>query len=797
MTLLNQILGPRTLLVMFILFFSSNALLAQESYTIVGIVHDSESETSVPYATIVTKSISENKVLSGVISNDDGTFTITSKSAEVYIEISFMGYRPKAIRDLKFVGKNCNVGTVSLVSDIENIGEVVVRAEKSSVEFRLDKKVFNVGQDIVSSGASATDVLNNVPSVNVDIEGNVSLRGNSGVQILINGKPSVLSEEGSNALASITADMIESVEVITNPSAKYEAGGTAGIINIVLKKEEKKGLNGSLTLNTGIPENHSVGVSLNYRTEKFNFFTQMGAGYRSLPRQSESITNNLATGDKIESQGTQYRNEWFHNITLGTDYYINKLNVITLSGNFAYEIEDQPSATNFSLTDSVGSFISEWQRTEMTSATNPKYQYDLQYKREFKNNKKHVFLMSTLGKFFGKELSSEFSNRALSGTEVNPNQQTNTNFYQADYTLKMDYTRPLNKKVTYEGGGMYQMNDVGNDYAVYDWVASQWIADSGYSNNFRYDQKVLGAYSTTSYEGKKWSLKLGLRLENTDLTTRLLNTNQVNDQNYTNLFPSAHSSFKVSKYFSVQAGYSKRIYRPRLWDLNPFFNIRNNYSIRTGNPNLQPEYANSYEFTAIWVLKKFYINGSIYYLHKTDLIERVSTAIDNVSYTTPMNIGTMGKTGLEFNMKYDPSKWFSARTDFNFGFFDRKGNFNGQDFNFSNSQWSSKLNMKFKLPKKFDLETTANYQSNYQTVQGTQSGFIYFNAGIRKKIKKGKFVINANIRDLFASRIRENTIYQGDYYIYNYSRRGRFLTLGVSYSFGKGEAMTYSGRHHH
>src|SRR5690606_37330098 len=203
-------------------------------------------------------------------------------------------------------------------------------AEKSNVEFKLDKRVFNVGQDIASSGMGALDVLNNVPSVNVDLEGAITLRGNSGVQILINGKPSVLADEQSNALGTLTADMIESIEVITNPSAKYEAEGTSGIINIILKKEEKKGLNGSASINTGLPHNHSIGVSLNQRTEKFNFFTQFGAGYRSLPDYDKSINRNLADNTMVKSDGTSYRNEKFYNITLGADYYLNDLNIITL-----------------------------------------------------------------------------------------------------------------------------------------------------------------------------------------------------------------------------------------------------------------------------------------------------------------------------------------------------------------------------------------------------------------------------------------------------------------------------------
>ncbi len=214
-------------------------------------------------------------------------------------------------------------GWSDLQENMQQLPEVEVVGDVSRTRFELDKRVFTVGEDLSSTGASALEVLNNVPSVNVSIEGVVSLRGSAGVQILIDGKPSILADGQSNALGTITADMIESVEVITNPSAKYDAAGTAGILNIVLKKEEQKGLNGSVSVNTGWPENHSVGVSLNRRTQKFNLFTQMGIGYRSLPRYEESINADRLGGSTIQSEGTSYRNETFYNITLGTDYHIN------------------------------------------------------------------------------------------------------------------------------------------------------------------------------------------------------------------------------------------------------------------------------------------------------------------------------------------------------------------------------------------------------------------------------------------------------------------------------------------
>ena len=772
-------------------------VLAQAPIEITGSVVESVSKDPVPYASVVVRTLSEDKVITGTTTGEDGTFLLRVNHQDFWLEISFMGFETLRIDSLSIRNGNMNLGVISLKENTQRLNEVEVSAERSRVEFKLDKRVFNVGQDIASTGVGALDVLNKVPSVNVDIEGQVTLRGNSGVQILINGKPSVLSDDGSNLLSTLTADMIERIEVITNPSAKYEAEGSSGIINIVLKKEEKKGFNGSISANTGIPANHSIGVSLNRRTENFNFFTQLGGGYRSLPRYGESTNLDLVDSTEVKSEGIEYRNEKFFNITLGTDYHINDLNVITLAGSFAFEDEQQPSETDFWIRDSEDQLISQYRRKETTTAGNPKYQYDLQYKKEFADHEDHTLQFSTLGSFFGKSQSSEFVNIPLEGILLDPDQRTETDFYQRDFIFKLDYVQPFSDRWTIEAGAQYEINDVGNDYAVYNEDGNgNFRVDSNLTNNFEYDQEVLGVYATGAFEGDHWGLKLGARVENTFLNTYLVTTDEANQQNYANLFPSAHTTYKFSPRFSLQAGYSRRIYRPRLWDLNPFFNIRNNYNIRRGNPDLLPEFADSYELTAVLLFEKASLNASVYNLYTTDVIERVSFLENNVNITMPVNIGTRNQTGLELNGKYTPNDWFTINGDFNYGVFIRNGDFGDQNFDFTGDQWFVKMTTRFKLPASFEVELTGDYQSSYLTVQGEVSGFAFADIGIRKKLWKGKAVINLGVRDIFASRIRENIISQPTYYLYDFSQRGRFVTLGVSYSFGKGEAMTYSGRRH-
>ncbi len=763
-----------------------------DNYRILGEVIEAASGQSIDYATIVVSNKTSGKVLTGTTTEDGGKFELTTKTPNIAVEVSFIGYSTVIIDNILFDGKTADLGKIKIGEDAQTLDEVVVTAAKSTTEFKLDKRVFNVGTELSSTGASALEVLNNVPSVNVNIEGQVSLRGSSGVQILINGKPSILSDEASNALGTITADMIEKVEVITNPSAKYEAEGTAGIINIVLKKNEKRGLNGSISLNSGVPHNHSVGLSLNRRTEKFNLFTQLGVGYRELPRDNENINEDRVRNTELTSIGEEFRNETFYNFILGSDYYINPQNVITLSGSFAYEVEDQPSETSFSLL-SDGNVEREWTRREVTEATNPKFQYELQYKRDFKDNKDHQLLFSAIGRFFGKDQSSSFTNEFTQGDNNLSDQITETEFKEGKYTFNLDYTKPFDKSWTLETGSQYLINNVSNDFAVSNKVGGEFVIDPGLTNLFEYDQKVLGIYTTGSYEGKVWGLKIGVRAENTDLSTLLVNTNKDNNQNFTNFFPSAHTSYKLSEAISFQAGYSRRIYRPRLWDLNPFFNIRNNFSVRVGNPDLFPEFTDSYEVGSIFIFSDVSLNVNVYHRYTTDKIERISTFENNINTFRPENVGTNKATGLEANFKYSPSRKLTINGDANYNIFKREGTFNDQIFDFSADQWSGKLTTKYKVSKAVDVEVTGRHESRRQTIQGTIAANTFADFGFRYKILNGRGVFNMSVRDVFASRIRQNTVDQDEFYLYSRSQRGRFVTFGFSYGFGKGEAMQFSG----
>jgi outer membrane receptor protein involved in Fe transport len=761
-----------------------------------GIVLDKDSNQPIEYATVLIADNNTLKPIKGTITDSNGNFTLETTAANFYIEISFIGYKKSLFNKPNKTTAVIDLKTIYLEPDLESLSEITIIAEKSTTEFRLDKRIFNVGSDLASSGASALEVLNNVPSVNVDIEGKISLRGSQGVQILINGKPSVLaSGDGNNALGTITAEMIEKVEVITNPSAKYDAEGTSGILNIILKKDQKKGLNGSVSLNIGYPDTQSFGLSINRRTEKLNIFSQIGLGKRTFPNNYEASNNNVLNNIILQNKGYSEMHEKFYNFLLGSDFFLNKNNVITLSVNYAFEKEDTPGINNYSRFDNNGNLTDQWERTEFTLADNPKWQYEFQYKKDFEDHKNHDLLFSAMGSSFSKDSESDFVDTVTLGTNEEDSQEKNlTDYGRVEYTFKLDYTRPFSEAYTLETGAQYFIQDVFNDYEVLNLINDLWVSDPNLTNIFDYNQNVFGVYATTSYEGEDWGIKLGLRIENTDLKTLLETTNEARNQNFSNLFPSVHTSYKISESLSLQAGYSKRINRPGLRDLNPFSVIRDNFNISQGNPELDPEFTDSYEITSIMKIGDVSLNFGIYYRYTTDVIEETITYASNVSTRMPMNIGTNNTTGIEFNGKYSPAKWATFSADANFNFFKRKGDFQGTSFDFTGDLWSSKLNSKFKLSADIDFEVIGNYRSPFKGVLENRGEEIYADAGLRKKIFKGKVIVNLSVQDVFASRKFISSTTQPNFILNRTSARGRFITLGLSYGFGKGEAMEFSGQ---
>ncbi|MFA8298740.1 MAG: TonB-dependent receptor domain-containing protein [Hyphomicrobiales bacterium] len=751
-----------------------------------GKVIDASNNQPLEYAT-VSLFTEEDKLITGAITKEDGSFELKSNNNEFYVKVNFLGYKTSFVRDIHINKGIADLKVIKVSPDQNLLNEVTIVAEKSQTVFKLDKRVFNVGKDLSSAGGSALDVLNNVPSVDVNIEGTVSLRGNSNVQILINGKPSVLTSNSSNALGTITSDMIERVEVITNPSAKYDAEGTTGILNIILKKNERKGLNGSVTLNTGYPNNHSVGLSLNRRTEKFNLFSQLGVGKRTFLRKSEGYQ--LNNGTLIyDYKGDSEKNEMFYNILLGADYHINKYNVLTLSGHYAYEFEDEPNSIEYMFPTAT-----DFTRKEESEATNPKWEYDLQYKKSFKRNKDQSLLVSAKGSFFGKDKNSVYTNDPVTNNSFDAQQKLDNDFRSAIFTFAADYLHPFSEGNELEVGTKYNIEDLKEDYQVFDFVNSDYVHNDNLSNIFNLNQKIFSVYATYGLEIGRWGIKGGARFENTNMQTELENDNTESSRNYSDLFPSIHSSFKLNEKLSVQLGYSKRIHRPRMWSLNPFVSLTDLYSKRTGNPNLRPEYTDSYELNLIQNMNKGSVNMAVFYRNTTSVITRIFDKQNNETISYPINLGSTQSYGVELNGKLDVVKWLTVLGDMNWNYYNRQGNYRNQVYDFNSSSWSARVTGKYKITKGLDAETKVKYTSDYKDIQSTYKGSVVVDLGIKKKILKGRGVINFSVRDLLATGKYESYTDGGSFYKYQKSFRGRQMVIGFSYSFGKGEAMQYSG----
>ncbi len=783
------------LLILFALFCAGVAQ-AQDAtpITFSGQITDHQTGKPLEYATVAVVSKADNSVLAGGITDGEGRFTIKSKKSNVLLEVSYLGYNTLRIEDFTVQNGRVELPNIKVQPDQEVLSEVTVTAEKSQTTFELDKRVFNVGKDLTSAGGSALDVLNNVPSVEVNIEGDIMLRGNANVKILINGKPSVMAS--ANTIGTISADMIEKVEVITNPSAKYDAEGTTGIINIVLKKEDREGLNGAATLNVGSPTNHSVGLSLNRRTEKFNLFSQLGVGKRTMPGTTETVTIDRTVNNPqpLHSDASGGRTEQFYNVILGTDYNINPLNMITLSGHFAYEIEDEFSDTHYQRYSAGGELLGAADRNEDTEATNPKYQYDLSYQKSFEGNEDRSLTASFVGSYFGKDQSSAFENEADFGDFRSFSQRTTNDYSQANYVFQTDYIHPFSTIAELETGLKYEYNDIGNDYELEDLEAGQWQGNPDFTNEFNYDQKVYAAYATYAYEFEKFGIKLGARWERTDLDTYLENTNQKNHLTYSNLFPTVHTSYKVSEQFSLQMGYSKRIQRPNMWSLNPFTSFRDNLNLRTGNPDLLPEFTDVFELNAIQVWGMGSLSATLYHSRTTDVISTVVFVQDSLTITKPFNLGTSQNTGVEINGSIDPLEWWSVDANGNWMAFSREGQLEANNFDFSNTSWSARITNKFKFPADIEAEVRTNYQSAVEGIQGITDDRIYADFGVKKKFMKGRAVVNFSVRDFFKSRRFITTSDLDNFYRYNNRiRNARQMVLGFSYGFGKGEAMEFSG----
>ncbi|MEM8908615.1 MAG: TonB-dependent receptor, partial [Bacteroidota bacterium] len=746
-----------------------------------GIILDAESQTPLEFATVTLFAQSDSSVVTGGIADAKGQFRLEGRPGRFYAKIEFISYQSQWIDNIRIEKGSLakDLGNISLIMDAATLLEVEVRAEKSQMQMSLDKKVFNVGKDLANRGGSAADILDNVPSVTVDIEGNVELRGSGNVRILVDGKPSgLIGVDNANGLQQLPANLIERVEVITNPSARYEAEGMAGIINIVLRKDKKTGLNGSFDFTAGHPDEYGTAINLNLRKNNFNFFTNYGINYRRSPGNGtrSQIFNLLSDTSQISDQVRSFdRGGWSNSIRLGADYFFNEKNILTSS--FLYKVgrDRNSSALEYQDFTQIGeqspSLIGITDRSEEEKENDSTLEYALNYKKNF-DRKGQVFTADLTYRDNTETESSDFTNillnpdRSLTGL---PNEQQRSSNEESEDQLRLqiDYVHPFSKDNKLEIGGLSSIRNISNNYLVEEFFGERWNKIQGLSDDFRYDEDIHALYASYSNKINKLSYQVGIRGEYSKVVTESSVSDptprdSINDRNYINPFPSVFVAYELPNQHSVQISYSRRIGRPRFWDLNPFFTFGDERNFFGGNPNLDPEYTNSFELSHIKYFDKGSLTSAIYYRHTTDVIQRIRQFnSDGTTATRPENLATQDDWGLELTYSISPKKWWRFNGNFNFFRSITEGDEFGRADTYT---WFGRINNKMTLWKGLDFQTTFNYRAPRETPQGSRRSIWSINLGLSKDIFQKKGALTLGIRDLFNTRKRRWTIDQPDFF---------------------------------
>jgi hypothetical protein len=740
-----------------LLLISTTVAIAQKNeFKISGKVVDKETNQALEYATIVLKDEASGKV-SGGVTTETGDFSIKTKKGTYEISIEFLGFEPVVFKN-KIVSSDIRLGTISLVTDENNLDAVEIIAEKSTVEIRLDKKIYNVGKDMTVKGGTAADVLANVPSVTVDIEGAVSLRGNENVRILINGKPSTFAS-GADALKQLPADAIQKVEVITSPSARYDAEGTAGILNIVLRKGKALGFNGSFTLNTGVPTNFGASTNLNYRTNKVNYFTTIGYNYSDAPGnayfENEYLQNTSSGRFQIENR-TYDRERKNFNSRFGLEYFLT--DNASLMGSVLYRDSDRVTDTGIRMSTQDINHNEEAykKRSELEDETDKQVEFNLNFTQNFKISGHKLTFDFKYEDSNDDELATITGRQTFPSTISDPIEKTSNLEDQKRYLFQGDYVLPIGENAQFEAGFRSNMSNQETDYTLLEEQPSgEFEVNQDVSNLFIYDEHVHALYSQYGNKYGKFSALLGLRMEISDITVKVHDTDLDAKKNYTELFPTLNLAYELNEDETLTLGYNRRVRRPRSWFINPFPSRASENNIFQGNPDLDPAYSNGVDLGYLKKWDKLTFNTSVYYNYSTDVFQfiREADATDpTITRTTPRNISSEDRFGLEFSLNYSPFKWWKLNSNFNFFRITSDGKNIIPDSE-SNS-WSTRLNSRVKLPAKIDWQTTFNYRGPQDNFQSKRKGIVSVNLAFSKDILKDNGTLSLNVSDLFNSRKR-------------------------------------------
>ena len=793
------------------LTLESHYFLANATGSITGRIIDSTSVTPVGYATISLFKQESNKVVNGTIANKDGVFKITNVPDGTYkLNISFIGFQSKEIDNIVISKANSIValGDIQLSVKRTMLNEVTVIGQKSVIENKIDKTVYNVARDISSQSGAVVDVLKKVPQVSVDATGNVELQGNSDIRFLIDGKPSVMF--GSNiadVLQSIPASQIESIEVITSPGAKYDAQGTGGIINIILKHNNIQGINGNVSLTVGtIVQNGSVNINARKGKIGINAFVNGNArlttttptNFHRVSTDSKTKTNEI-----LQQDGSSEFNRHGFQSGIGLDWAVNDQN--SISGSVSYHNFGNTSKGFVNQTeqaqDTNGGIFSNTNSINNQNSSFSQYGFDpsLNYKHTFKNKEQQL------------EISADGSfahNRTLSGNDqyLQPldsliyGTRNNNPATENEYEIKADYVQPLHKDVNLGMGGKFGGYDIASAANAMIWNSSvdSYSNNATLSNNLNYHQRVYAAYAELDFPvGKSIEARLAGRYERTQVNAFYANSQQNVQNGYNTFIPSIFMLKKVGENQTFKLSYTIRINRPDYGDLNPYINASDPKNISTGNPNLKPEIWDRYEASynnklgklGSFMITLFYrqSNGdiqsfSVYY----PSIKVGDTTYNNVAVATRENIGVEKNAGTNLFFDLNLNEKFNVRSNIIF-FYRYTINQVDPGYNSSTTIYRTNLNATYQFTNNFAAEFFGSFNSRHHEVQGYFPSFTTYSFALRKQLwnKRGSIALVAN--NFLSNYIDQRTDLHGPGFVTSSLRKVPYRSIGINFTFKFGK----------
>ncbi len=752
-----------------------------------GRVIDAAQGGAIEYANVILFSSSDSTQIAGAVSNPQGRFMLTGiKPGSYYVEIRFMGYRTRTISDIEFQGgqRGVRLGQIKLEPTAINLESVDVVAEKASVSYQIDKKVINVSQQFTAVSGSAVEVLENVPSITVDIEGNVELRGSSNFTVLIDGRPSVL--ESNEALEQIPASTIENVEIITNPSAKFDPDGTSGIINIITKKGKLRGRSGVMNMNAGFDDKHGGDMLLNFRNGWYNAHFGLDYNKRFFPGEGreEKQTTTANGASFIFSNGDNRRGRTSYGLRGGIDFSVSAKDNIAVGLRYGNRSMARDAFLDF---DEWSDSSPEHQLSTSESSMDRGGEFfagNLDFRHRF-GKKGHELV----GRLIASRRDGEESTLdALldANTITTEGRLTTEDGPSTRFRTKLDYTRPFAGNSKFEAGyqGRYRRSEDITTLSEYNPAAAAYERLSEFDNTTKYDRDIHAAYAMYAGEKGSFGYQLGLRGEVTDRTVASVSLAADTTVERWDYFPTVHGSYKLPSGQQFMASYSRRIQRPRGWYLEPFETWMDAYNVRVGNAGLLPEYIDSFELGSQTAFGSNLLSAELYYRITDNKVERVrSVYADNITLHSTENVGTDYALGGEMMLNMDLLPAWNLNYMANLYNYRVEGILDGRDFSRDSFNWSLRLNNSFRLTQSTKLQINGSYNSPTVSSQGRREGFFTANLALRQEFLQRRLSATLQLRDVLATSKFEFTSEGADFLSYaRFTRDSPIVMLNLSYN---------------